>query len=162
MIYYYFGLTGDEPVFFFLDFFYWIHRILFSKNKNNNLNNKCMAITRILLDSALEIIQRAEEFIVDPTKDETKKQTVSDAIAKLKEQLHEDVDLPLIFFEPVDPTSKVTVDPVPEELQLETKYLYNPIISKAAQKLCDTITCTVHGANIVYRNTRLWGIRMKT
>lgn len=89
------------------------------------------------LNEALGLIQRAETFTASDA-EETKKTKVNDLVVVLKEQLHEDHDLPLDFLNPVDFTDDEPdiEETIPEELAAETVNPVDPQLSDKAFNFC--------------------------
>ena len=90
----------------------------------------------VKLNDALDLIQRAEEEMKN-NPDSSFVELLTGLVKLLKQQLSEDIGLPIDFFEPV--AAGEPIEEIPVELEAETKAPENPELSPKAQNLYDDI-----------------------
>lgn len=90
----------------------------------------------VTLNDALNLIQVAEKEMKNNT-DSSFVEVLTSLVVWLKQQLSQDLGLPMDFFEPV--AAGEPIEQVPIELEAETKAPENPELSPKAQKIYDDI-----------------------
>jgi len=109
---------------------------IFSKQNNTLIKTREIMVT---FNDALNLIQRAEESIAANV-DDSYSEILGGLVGSFKQQLSEDLGLPIDFFEPVVAGEPIEIEEVPIELKAETETPENPELSSEAKKLYDDIS----------------------